>query len=184
MKKSIKNYFGRMRGGKHCPPRAPMVEVFWSTIGGFLGIAAVYWTGHLEGLSLTDKVFLIGSFGASAVLLYGIPLSPFSQPRNLLGGHVFSAIIGVSCYYLLHNTPGIAAAMAVGLSIGFMHLTRTLHPPGGASALIAIVGSSHVHALGYWYVLLPVGAGALVMLLVAVTVNNLASSRHYPEYWW
>lgn len=184
MFKSINTYFAKMRGGKHCPPRAPVGEVIWSTVGGFLGIAAIFYTARLSSLPISDSLFLIGSFGASAVLLYGIPLSPFAQPRNLIGGHVLSAIIGVSCFYLLHDMPGLAAAFAVGIAIGVMHLTRTLHPPGGASALIAVVGSSHVHALGYWYVVAPVALGACIMLLVALLVNNLANSRHYPEYWW
>ena len=184
MHQSIYTFFKKMRGGKHCPPRAPMTEVVWSTLGGFFGIAAVYVAGHVQGFQVNDLVFLIGSFGASAVLLYGIPLSPFAQPRNLIGGHILSALVGVSCYFLLPEWTGLAAALAVGLSIGVMHLTRTLHPPGGATALIAVVGSSHVHQLGYWYVIAPVAIGALIMLLVALIINNLANSRHYPEYWW
>jgi CBS-domain-containing membrane protein len=180
----LNQFFQKMRGGKHCPPRAPMIEVFWSTLGGCLGIAAVYFTATLQGIKETDALFLIGSFGASAVLLYGIPLSPFAQPRNLLGGHVISAIIGVSCYLLLAKWPGAAAALAVGLSIGAMHLTRTLHPPGGASALIAVIAGPRVHELGYWYAISPVAIGATLMLLVAVIINNIAQSRHYPEYWW
>lgn len=64
-----------------------------------------------------------------------------------------------------------------------MHLTKTLHPPGGATALIAVIGSSKIHHLGYLYVLIPVAAGALIMLTVALLVNNLAPTRRYPEYW-
>ena len=184
MHSTIENYIKKMRGGKHCPPRAPMSEAIWSTLGGFFGIAAVYVGGLIQGLYLNDLLFLIGSFGASAVLLYGIPLSPFAQPRNLIGGHVLSAFVGVSCYLLLPEMMGLAAALAVGLSIGLMHLTRTLHPPGGASALIAVVGSSHIHELGYWYVIAPVTIGAFIMLIVALLVNNISNSRHYPEYWW
>lgn len=184
MLNSLNTYFAKMRGGKHCPPRAPVGEVIWSTLGGCLGIAAVYYLGMWAKLPLSDALFLIGSFGASAVLLYGIPLSPFAQPRNLIGGHVLSAIVGVTCYLILQDAPGLAASLAVGIAIGVMHLTRTLHPPGGASALIAVVGSSHVHDLGYWYVVAPVAVGALIMLLVALIVNNMANSRHYPEYWW
>ncbi len=180
----LKSYFGKMRGGKHCPPRAPIGEMIWSTIGGILGIGAVYIASNKLDLALSDYIFLIGSFGASAVLLYGIPLSPFAQPRNVIGGHVFSAIVGVTFYTLLSGHIGLAAALAVGFAIGAMHLTRTLHPPGGATALIAVVGSQHVHELSYWYVLAPVMVGASLMVLVAVIVNNLASSRHFPEYWW
>ncbi len=64
-----------------------------------------------------------------------------------------------------------------------MHLTRTLHPPGGATALIAVAGSDQVHAQGLMFVLMPVGLGVLVLLVVALLVNNLSSQRQYPEHW-
>ncbi len=172
-----------MKGGKRCPPRAPVSEMIWSVIGGFSGIAAVYFIGHIQGLQLEQNLFLVGSFGASAVLLYGIPLSPFAQPRNLIGGHMLSAIIGVSFYLLLPGQMLLAASFAVGIAIGLMHLTRTLHPPGGATALIAVIGGNTVHQLGYLYVIAPIGLGALIMLIVALLVNNLSNGRHYPEYW-
>lgn len=179
----LKHFFSKMKGGKHCPPRAPLSEIFWSTIGSFLGIAAVYLIGHIQGLQLEHNLFLVGSFGASAVLLYGIPLSPFAQPRNLVGGHLISAVTGVSVYYLLPDQMVFAASLAVCIAIALMHLTRTLHPPGGATALIAVIGGDTVHQLGYLYVITPIGMGALIMLFVAILVNNLAGSRHYPEYW-
>jgi CBS-domain-containing membrane protein len=64
-----------------------------------------------------------------------------------------------------------------------MHLSRTLHPPGGATALIAVIGSEQVHDMGYLFVLIPITLGALLMLLVALLVNNLSSGRRYPEFW-
>ena len=64
-----------------------------------------------------------------------------------------------------------------------MHLTKTLHPPGGATALIAVIGGPKIHNLGYVYVLIPVAAGAFIMLAVALLINNLAPTRRYPEYW-
>lgn len=77
------------------------------------------------------------------------------------------------------------SALAVALSIVAMHATRTLHPPGGATALIAVSGSSNSHMLGYSFVLSPVALGALIMLLVALLINNLSGNpkRHYPVYW-
>ena len=77
-----------------------------------------------------------------------------------------------------------AAALAVAFSIALMHATKTLHPPGGATALIAVISGPQVTNLGYLYALIPVGAGALVMLAVALLVNNLAPRRRYPEFWW
>ena len=64
-----------------------------------------------------------------------------------------------------------------------MHTTKTLHPPGGATALIAVISRPQVTNLGYLYALIPVGAGALIMLAVALLVNNLAPRRRFPEFW-
>jgi len=177
------NYLSKMRGGKQVPQRAPLHEIFWSTLGSFLGILSIYFVGHLQGFQLQDNIFLVGSFGASAVLVYGIPASPFAQPRNLVLGHMISAFVGVSCAILIKENTAIAAATAVSVAIMLMHLTRSLHPPGGATALIAIIGGSKIHELGYVYVLTPIGLGALLLLLVALLANNISPHRRYPQYW-
>lgn len=157
-------------------------DIFWSWFGSFLGIAAVaYLSNHfLDGTGLT---MLIGSFGASAVLIYSAIDSPLAQPRNLIGGHVLSALIGVACRMVFAGDPVIAAALAVSLSIALMLLTRTLHPPGGATALIAVIGGEEIYSLGFIYAVVPVGAGALLMLLIALLVNNISSQRSYPKHW-
>lgn len=176
------NFFRKMTGLTQSPPRVGLAEVFWSWLGSFLGIAAV--ASINQGfLEKTDLVLVIGSFGASAVLIYGAIKSPLAQPRNLIGGHIISACIGVSAWKLLFFQPWLAAALAVSVSIAVMHLTKTLHPPGGATALIAVIGGPKIHYLGYLYVLIPVAAGAFIMLVVALIVNNLAPTRRYPEYW-
>lgn len=161
-----------------------MHEVFWSFIGSFLGIFAVYQIGHYQQFHIEDSLFLVGSFGASAVLIYGVPKSPYAQPRNLILGHFVSAIAGVSATLLLHEHPAIAAALAVSLAIVLMHLTTSIHPPGGATALIAVIGSDHIHQMKYWYVLSPILSGAFIMLVVAVVINNLSPQRRYPEFWY
>lgn len=109
--------------------------------------------------------------------------SPLAQPRNVLGGHVLSALIGVCAAQALGATPWLAAAVAVATAIAVMHLTRTLHPPGGATALIAVIGGDSVHSLGYMYALVPAGLGAVILLLVALVVNNIPRGRRYPEFW-
>jgi len=159
-----------------------MSEVFWSWLGGFLGISAVGGM-QMSWVSPSEGTMLIGSFGASAILLYGVPTSPLAQPRNLLGGHVISALIGVLCVTLMPDPLWLSAALAVSVSLAVMHLTRTVHPPGGASALIAVIGGPKIHALGFLYALAPVGLGALIMLAVALLTNNLAKARRYPVFW-
>jgi CBS domain-containing membrane protein len=178
------NYIAKMKGGKRNPRRAPLHEIFWSALGSFLGILSIYFVGHLQELHLEESLFLVGSFGASAVLLYGIPNSPYAQPRNLILGHLLSALVGVSCAIVLQGNIAIAAAAAVSLSVVAMHFTRSVHPPGGATALIAVVGGSNIHALSYWYVITPIGLGAALMLFIALVVNNLSPHRRYPQYWY
>ena len=176
------NYFNKMRGHTQSPPRVGLIEILWSWIGSFLGIAAVGLL-HFRVLDQSALIMIIGSFGASAVLVYGAIRSPLAQPRNLIGGHVLSAIVGVAAYQYLGGQPWLAAAMAVSVSIALMHLTKTLHPPGGATALIAVIGGDSVHNLGYLYAIVPVGLGAGVMLTIALMVNNISKDHRYPEFW-
>jgi CBS-domain-containing membrane protein len=157
-------------------------EILWAWIGATLGIGACAYLSHhfFEPYSAS---LLIGSFGASAVLVYGVIKSPLAQPRNLVGGHIISAVVGVVCYKLFG--PGwVAPAMAVSLAIVAMIVTSTVHPPGGASALIAVIGADQIHNLGFLYPFVPVGLGVLVLLIVALLVNNLPRHRQYPEYWY
>ena len=152
----------------------------WTFIGSFAGIGLI---GLLNQNVFTqsDNLFLIGSFGASSVLIYGIVNSPLAQPRNLVGGHVLCALVGVTVHYIIPNEIWLSSAFAVSLSIVMMQITKTLHPPGGATALIANIGSEKVTSLGYLYVLSPVLSGVLILLLVALIVNNMTSHRSYPK---
>ncbi|SEI60127.1 HPP family protein [Dyadobacter koreensis] len=152
----------------------------WTFIGSFAGIGLI---GLLNQNVFTqsDNLFLIGSFGASSVLIYGIVNSPLAQPRNLVGGHVICALVGVTVHYIIPNEIWLSSAFAVSLSIVMMQITKTLHPPGGATALIANIGSEKVTSLGYIYVLSPVLSGVLILLFVALIVNNMTSHRTYPK---
>jgi CBS-domain-containing membrane protein len=180
---SIREYFAKMKGSTHgSPPRVSNEEILWSWIGAFLGIAGVAWVGHLL-FDEHDALLMLGSFGASAVLVYGAIRSPLAQPRNLMGGHMLSAVIGVIAWKLLHQHMWLAEAVAVATAIAVMHATRTLHPPGGATALIAVIGSPEIHHLGFLYVLVPATLGPLILLVVALLVNNIPKSRRYPEIW-
>ena len=156
-------------------------EHFWSFIGSFVGIGILAYIQSIH-FSGNDAVYLIGSFGASSVLVYGIIQSPFSQPRNLVGGHLISAFIGVTVHKLAPDIIWIAAPLAVSLAIILMQITKTLHPPRGATALIAIIGSDKIKALGYEYVFSPVLVGVLILLLTALVFNNMTPSRSYPSH--
>lgn len=155
-------------------------NIIWSWIGSFLGILAISYI-HYDLFNDTDLSLVIGSFGASAVLIYGAVHSPLAQPRNLVGGHVLSALVGVISFKLFGGNIWFASAFAVATSIMVMQLTLTLHPPGGATALIAVVGSPSIHELGFVYVLVPVFSGSMILLVIALIINNIPPHRHYPD---
>ncbi|EGV28206.1 HPP family protein [Thiorhodococcus drewsii AZ1] len=176
-------YFRKMRGTtRGSPPRVSLSEMLWSWVGAFLGIGALVWVNQRFFVG-TDLTLVIGSLGASAVLTYGAPRSPLAQPRNLVGGHLVSAVVGVAVWTLFQNDTWLAAALAVATAIALMHATKTLHPPGGATALIAIIGSQQIHDLGFLYCLVPATLGPIILLVVALLVNNIPESRRYPENW-
>ncbi|UCS92486.1 HPP family protein [Echinicola marina] len=159
------------------------IDHIWTFVGAVLGIGSIgFVQSNLHGFSSLENVFLIGSFGASAVLVYGATNSPLAQPRNLVLGHTISAFVGVSTV----NTVGyfdvfwLTCAVAVGLAIVAMQMLKALHPPGGASALIAVIGSEKIKSLGYFYVFSPVFTGAIILLVIALLVNNFPKDRHYP----
>ncbi|PJJ55051.1 HPP family protein [Hymenobacter chitinivorans] len=160
-------------------------EHIWTFLGSFVGIGLI---GLLNSyvLERTDTLWIIGSFGATSVLLYGHINSPLAQPRNLIGGHLIGAFIGVTVQKLVGGELWLAAALAVSLTIVVMQITKTLHPPGGATALVATIGSAQLKALGYWYMLMPVLTGVVILLLVALVFNNITSTRRYPrnKHWY
>ena len=149
----------------------------------FIGIVvALGFIGFYQSYFLTDveNIFVIGSMGATSTLIFTAFNSPLVQPRNLFGGHVISAIVGVTVYKLLPDAIYLSAPIAGSVAILAMKLTRTLHPPGGAIALIAVGGSEKISHLGYWFVLSPVLSGALILFIVALVVNNLNKDMQYP----
>lgn len=157
-------------------------EHWISAAGGLLGILAVLWTSHfwIDG---HGGVLAIASMGASAVLLFAAPHGALSQPWPVLGGHLVSALIGVTCARWLGGEPMLAASLAVALSIAAMYGLRCMHPPGGATALFAVLGGESVHALGYGYLFSPVLLNIVVLVTVAVLFNYPFAWRRYPQSW-
>jgi CBS-domain-containing membrane protein len=180
MKKKLKKHYRLARFIVYKETLVDFREHLWTFLGSFTAIGLIGLI-HSKYFTLNDNVFLIGSFGASAVLIYGIINSPFSQPRNLIGGHVVSALVGVTFHKLLPDALWLSAGLSVSFAIILMQITKTLHPPGGATALIANIGSDKIHSLGYLYVLSPVLTGVLILFGVAMIFNNLTSHRKYPK---
>jgi len=153
-------------------PHMSLRYALWSFISGIAGILAI-----VEVTTLVGHPLLIGSFGASAVLLFGATDSPLAQPRNLVGGHLLSSAVAVVTVALLGSTP-LSMALGVGLAIFVMNLTHTTHPPGGATALIGIQGG-----VGPEFIFVPVLLGAVILLFVAIFTNNVVYHRSYPKHW-
>ncbi|MGR6981977.1 HPP family protein [Testudinibacter sp. P27/CKL/0425] len=154
------------------PARLPLAAIAVAWLGGFLATAAFAGAGEMAQLSL-----VLGSFGASCLLVFAYPASPFSQPRNVVGGHfiatltglVVMAIFGVHCWSM---------AIGVGTAIALMLLLRVPHPPAGSNPLIVMLG-----AVKWSFLITPTLIGALILVLVALFFNNWGKDRRYPLYW-
>ncbi len=141
-----------------------------------IAIASFVSIGLLASLDqFLDNPYLIASFGATAVLIYGAPDAPFSKPRNVFFGHLFSAIIGVTVSFIfvkcgyMEELRWLACAISVSLAIIVMKITNTVHPPGGATALTcAMCGFATVE-----YIIRPIMLGIIVMMIIAYAVNIL-----------
>ncbi len=155
-------------------------EKIISAIGGCLGIFLVFTLSNWF-LDSSTAIYIIPSMGASAVLLFAAPHSPLAQPWNLFGGHIISAAVGVICAQFIPAV-GVAAAVSVGLAIGAMYYFRCIHPPGGATALAAVIGGEQIQTLGFEYILAPVLLNTMTILLVALLFNYLFKWRRYPAF--
>lgn len=153
-------------------------EKFIATIGGGASTLALI-LFSCWALPVADAAAIITSMGASAVLLFAAPHGQLSQPWPVLAGHGFSAIIGVACAQWIPH-PTVAAACAVGLSIGVMVQLKCIHPPGGATAFAAVMGGPAIRELGFAFVLFPVVTNALVMLVLAILISAPFAWRRYP----
>ena len=155
-------------------------EKIISALGGFIGILCIFYTSSIF-IGTEEAVYIIPSMGASAVLLFAVPHSPLGQLWNVFGGHCISAGIGVICARYI-PVYGVAVASSVGLAILAMYYARCIHPPGGATALAAVIGGPQIHALGFQYILTPVAINTVVILVVAFLFNAAFKWRRYPAF--
>ncbi len=158
------------------------VDNFWAWVGSTTCLLCIVLLDNYF-FKAHDIHLLMASFGASAVLVFGAPQSPLAQPRNVLGGQFLSAIAGVTCQVLFSAYPTLAACTSVSLAIFLMTVTKTLHPPGGASALLAVVGDSSIKNLGYLYALVPCLTGAFIVVFFGVLFSYGTGRKHYPVTW-
>lgn len=153
-------------------------EKLLSVLGAFAVILLVAFVSR-HFLEPEHLPFLAASMGASAVLLLAAPHSPFSQPWPLIGGHFLAALIGITCTVLVPSLY-LAAALAVSLTILAMFYLRCIHPPGGGTALLVVIGGSRITEMGYLFAFTPVLVNSILLLVVALLVNRMIPGRHYP----
>ena len=158
--------------GAPLPPQPTTKAIALAWLGGFLAIAAVAMLA--DSLSV---MLMLGSFGASCVLIFGYPDVPFSQPRNVIVGHVISSLVGL-IFLAAFGPHWWAVALSVATAIALMMLTRTVHPPAGSNPVIIFL------TLPAWnFLLFPTLVGALVLVVIALVYNNATRDAKYPKYW-
>ncbi|MDZ8092443.1 MAG: HPP family protein [Nostoc sp. DedQUE05] len=174
----LNNYWFKIsRTWRSCPLTCPIDKphhkhIFWSWLGSFLAIAA---TAYLS--AKTHSPLLMAPFGATSVLIFGVPDSPLAQPRNVIGGNLVAALVSLIILHLFGSSPW-TMGMAVATAIGMMQLTGTLHPPSGAVALVVMMTKAP-----WQFLLTPALQGSIILVLCAVVFNNLAQERTYPKHW-
>lgn len=138
-----------------------LIESIIAGIGAFIGLS-------LLGLiaQKADTMMIIAPFGATAVLLFSAPNSPFSKPLNIFGGYAISTVIG-SLILLYSNNDWLVVGAGLGLTIMLMHWTKTVHPPAGANFLIVTQG--HLT----FYLLEPLFIGLVSLIIIAIGIEKI-----------
>ncbi|WP_322964241.1 HPP family protein [Sphingomonas fuzhouensis] len=148
-------------------------------VGAVIGIAlTIIVCGGLPPLG-PDLPIIVAPLGASAVLVFAVPASPLAQPWSVVGGNVLSTLVGVAMFQAIPSLP-LAAGCAVGGAILVMSLARCLHPPGGAAALTAVIGSQGIHAAGFSFAFAPVAINSIALVALGMFFHR-ATGRSYPH---
>ena len=162
----------RLKGGGPRPVPQDFSATITSAIGSFLAISLVVWLGYI-----TNKPFILGSLGASCVMLFGFPDLPFSQPRNAIFGHLVSSLTGLICLYYLPEA-WWSMPLALSISIILMIQLGIVHPPAGSNPIIIFF--SHP---SWGFFLFPTFVGIFGLVVIALVYNNLTRKTSYPKYW-
>ena len=126
-------------------------------------------------ISSSQNLWLIPPFGASIVLITAAHSSPLAQPRNIFFGHIISSICGWFVVYFF-DVSYFSIGFSVGLAVSLMMITKTVHPPAGANPIIIMMGNE-----GFSFLLMPISAGAAILVLYAVIFNKYVYKRDYPN---
>lgn len=168
------NYLKKMLTKERSTLKASLHDSIFGFIGGFSAVFILLILSHIS-----SSPWIAAPFGASCVLAFAAPAAPLSQPRNIIGGHVLTTTIGILFRTLFGNSV-IVTALCVGTAIGIMVLTKTTHPPAGADPLVVMLNST---PLGWSYIFMPILVGSVVIVILALIINNLSHRRSYPKFW-
>ncbi|HDZ51182.1 MAG TPA: CBS domain-containing protein [Sulfitobacter litoralis] len=154
------------------------VEALRAGLGAFIGLALAGAFVLAPTIDLALGLYLVAPFGASSVLLFAVPNSPLAQPWSAIIGNVIAALVGVAVCLVVQD-PVLRIALAVGLAITVTILCRALHPPAGAVAMTVAMSPDAVQELGFYFALMPIGIGTVVLVLIAMIYGRM-TGRHYP----
>ncbi|WP_246238988.1 HPP family protein [Paenibacillus anseongensis] len=166
-------FWQKMRTQNRSPLKVVPKNALIGSMGGFIAIALLAFL-----TDLTANAWIMAPFGATCVLAFGLWDAPLSQPRNIIGGHLISTLVGLIFFHLFGRGFWVMA-IAVGLAIGLMMLTKTTHPPAGADPLVVILSGS-----SWSFLFTPVLIGSVLIVFIALIVNNLDKKRRYPTFWY
>lgn len=169
----MKSLFEKYQGRRAVlPPRFPLRQIVLAGGGAALAIGLVAFLA-----ARMHQPLLLGSLGASCVFLFGLPEAPFSQPRNVIAGHVLSSLVGLVCLKAFGPQPW-ALGLALGLAVIGMFASRTVHAPAGSNPVIVFMTQPD-----WSFLLAPTLLGAGGVVLVALVFNNAVHPGRYPLYW-
>lgn len=137
----------------------------------------------------TQEAFIFPSLGATAFILFYVPMAQPASPRNTLCGHLIGALSGLLSLYIFGlqgqesafvtgvDLPRVgAAALSLGLTSCLMVILRVAHPPAGATALIVSLGLMPDPAQ------LPILMAGVALLLAHAFVMNRLAGIPYPVW--
>lgn len=168
----------------------PLKDMFLGSLAALIATLAVIYFSQLflEYINVAQHVsyniYVLTSIAATSVLVFAVPHGALSQPWQVIGGHAFSALVGVLCWQYFGDNLMVAAAMSVSLAILVMSYFRCIHPPGGATALGAVLGGEAIHNLGFTYILIPTLLNCFIVVIGAILLNYPFHWRRYPSHFY
>jgi len=167
------SYFQKFKGQSAAlPARAKFNDIVFVWLGGFIAAASLGFLTYF-----TKQPLVLGSFGASIFVLFILPDTPFAQPRNVIGGHFVSTLMGLVFFHFV-GPEWWSMALSLATALSLMQLLNVAHPPAGSNPFIVfLVGAN------WEFLFTPTLMGSILLVMIALFFNNLSNKRRYPKYW-